>query len=374
MGGIITILILKAVVVTSNYDLYYIVRAVADPSHEVYYLVDESEVQGEDFQLRDFHIRLLNRADVFIHTGTYERRWLARALWEARNPRILEGQAGHVDVSKYVTLYNGSNCFILSKEHIKRVATVLSGILRKLSPDFSEQFYEKRLSDFFVEVDRFFSDLSTIASMVSPDTSLYSPCVRYFAEEFGLRYKLILKKSDVERFSYRSARDAAEIMKRISSKVVVTDHQIERDSEVGFISAGISVIKIPAHLGKRYEDFRAILNGIVIVGEVPTVRRNGPRVGETSNVFQERERGVLPVPPELPRAEIQNYAYVTSRYTSVILRDRPSSVAAQAGRVAGGQRVLVLERQNEWFKITDGRSVGWVRSSVLNLEQNGVTQ
>lgn len=363
------LVILSAVIVTSNYDLYYITTRVVDPSHEVYYLVDETEMKGEDFRLQDFHIRLLNRADVFIHTGTFERRWLVQALWEARNPKVLEGRDGHIDISKYVQIRNGSNCFILSKDHVKRIASVISGLLRKLSPDFSEQFYEKRLSDFFAETDKFFSDLGTVVSIIPPGSSIYSPCLRYFTDEFKIGYKLMVKKTDQEELSYRSARDSAEIMKRINSRVLISHHQMERDAEVGFLSAEIPIVKIPAHLGKKYGNFQALIGGIVVMGEI----RWGPENGRgVPGVVPKEEEGILRIPPEPPRAEIQTYGYITSRFTSVVLRDRPSAVAAQAGRISGGQRVLILEKQNEWFKVTDGRSIGWVRSSVLNVEQNGL--
>lgn len=372
MIWLITNTILSAVIVTSNYDLYYITKAVADPSHEIYYLVDETETKGTDFRPQDFHIRLLNRADVFIHTGTFERKWLSQALWEATNPKILEGQQGHIDISKYIQLHNSSNCFILNKEYVRRIATVLSGLLRKLSPDFSEQFYEKRLSDFFAEVDRFFTDLSTFVSIIPPDSSIYSPCLKYFTDEFGIKYKLMIKKTDTEEFSYRAARDSSEIMKRIKSRLLITPHDIERSAEIGFISAEIPMIKIPTHLGKRFKDFQSIVAGITIIGDIPKAM-NGT-TGRRKPEPPKEEEMITQIPPERPRAEIQVYGYITSRYTSVILRDRPSSTAAQAGRIPGGQRVLILEKQNEWVKVTDGKNIGWLRSSVVNIEQNGMTQ
>ncbi len=364
-------ILMSAVIVTSNYDLYYIAKAVVDPSHEVYYLVDETEIDGETFRPQDFHIRLLNRADVFIHTGTFERKWLAQTLWESRNSKILENGIGHIDISKYIQLYNGSNCFILSKENVKRTATVLSGLLRKLSPDFSEQFYEKRLSDFFKEVDKFFSDMSTISSLITQNPSIYSPCLKYFADEFGIKYKLMIKKSDREEFSYRSARDSAEIMKRINSKLLLTPHNIENNAEIGFMSAEIPMIKIPTHLGRKYKDFQSIIQGIVIIGEIPRADSVKKMIPSTPPYSPEQ---ITQIPPEQPRAEIQTYGYITSRFTSVILRDRPSSRAAQAGKISGGQKVLILEKQNEWIKITDGKNIGWIRSSVITSEQNGITQ
>lgn len=371
MLNLINNILISAVIVTSNYDLYYITKAVADPSHEIYYLVDETEIEGENFRPQDFHIRLLNRADVFIHTGTFEKKWLAQALWESRNSKILENGIGHIDISKYIQFYNGSNCFMLNKEHVKRTATVLSGLLRKLSTDFSDQFYEKRLSDFFKEVDKFFTDMSTITAIIPQNPSIYSPCLKYFTDEFGIKYKLMLKKSDREEFSYRSARDSAEIMKRINSKFLITPHNIENNAEIGFMSAEIPMIKIPIHLGKKYKDFQSIIQGIVIIGEIPKAP-----LDSTKKSFQQppSEERITQIPPEQPRGEIQTYGYVTSRFTSIVLRDRPSSTAAQAGKVSGGQKVLVLEKQNEWVKITDGKNIGWVRSSVINIEKNGITQ
>jgi uncharacterized protein YgiM (DUF1202 family) len=84
---------------------------------------------------------------------------------------------------------------------------------------------------------------------------------------------------------------------------------------------------------------------------------------------KEIEEKISSIPPEKEVTPLEEYAYISSKYTSLILRDRPSSQAAQAGKISGGSRVLVLEKQNEWVKVTDGKNIGWVRSSVLEFEK-----
>jgi len=367
---------LSVVVVTSNYDLYFVAQAVADPSFEIYYIVDETVSDPYEFKPQDFHIRILNRADVFIHTGTFERRWLGEVLWKARNPKIVEGQDGHIDISKYVKFPNGSNCFILRKEQLKKVAVVLSGYFQKLSPSFSREFYEKKLSDFFSSVDEFFNDLSTAVSpYISKKFAIYSPCMKILAEEFGKSPEFIVKKSDSEFFSFSAARDTAEIMKRTKTYLLISSTSIERGAEIGFMSSEIFILKVPAHLGKANPDFKSLIKNIKFVGDMEKFMKiEGEREAEerkngAKRVVPSPEEKIISVPEEKPPAELQKYGYITSKYTSVILRDRPSPFAGQAGRISGGERVLILDRQNEWVKVTDGKSVGWVRISVVSIEE-----
>ncbi len=365
--------LISVVVVTSNYDLYYIASQVADPSVEIYYLADESQEDGINFQIRDFHIRLLNRADIFIHTGTFERRWLQQALWSARNPKILEGREGHIDISKYIDIKNGANCFIFNREYIKRVAAILSGFIRKLSPDFSTEFYEKRLSEFYAEVDEYFFALqTTISSYMLPKFAIYSPCLKYLSDSMNLKYDLLVKKNEDEIFTYGLARDSSEVMKRMNLPLLLAPHNIERSAEIGFMSAEIFILKIPSHLGKKYPNLKSIVNGITFVGDIEKLKGLQEKEKEKEGIIKKEEKKptvITSIPPETPPAPLEEYAVVTSKYTSIILRDRPSEQAGQAGKIAGGSRVLVLEKQNEWVKITDGKNIGWVRISVLTFEK-----
>ena len=373
--GTIAGFLISVVVVTSNYDLYFIAKSVADPSFEIYYIVDETISDPYDFEPQDFHIRVLNRADVFIHTGTFERRWLDEVLWKARNPKIIEGQDGYIDISKYIKFPQGSHCFILRKDYVKKVAVILSGYFQKLSPDFSERFYEKRLSDFFAEVDKFFNEFSTTVSpYLQRKFAIYSPCMQLISDEFGKDHDFVVKKSDDEDFSYSAARDTSEIMKRTKTYLLISPSWIERQAEIGFMSAEIFILKIPTHLGKKYPDFKAIIKNIKFVGDMEkfmklgAIMEEGPEsiTGRKTTGLRDRE---IQIPEEKPPEELKKYGYITSKYTSVILRDRPSSFAAQAGRIEGGERVLILDRRNEWVKVTDGKSIGWVRISVVTLEE-----
>ncbi len=381
MVGVFSIFFLSAVIVTSNYDLYYIARALVDPSHEVYYLVDETETDPWKFQPQDVHIRILNRADVFIHNGTYEKKWLDEMIWKARNPKIVEGKEGHINISKYLSLKDSSNCFMLNKENIRRISVILSGFFRKLSPDFSEEFYEKRLSDFLAQVDNFFVEFSTTVSQyILGPFAIYSPCMIYLTDELKINYDFMVKKHDSERFTYRLARDASEVMKRMKVGLLISSFDIEKDAEVGFMSAETPILKIPAHLGRRFPDFKSIINGIEFVGDIEKFKKfyqeamikgaqDEKRKVQPTFTTGEIKGPELKVPEEKPPLEVQKYGYITSKYTSVVLRDNPSPVAAQAGKINGGERVLILDRQNEWVKVTDGKSIGWLRISVITFEQ-----
>jgi hypothetical protein len=224
------------------------------------------------------------------------------------------------------------------------------------------------------EVDNFFSTLEPIIrSFVVADFAIYSPCLKYLTTNFNLEYKFVVKKSDSEEFTYGLARDAAEVMKRMKIPILFIPHNIEKSSEVGFISAEILLVKIPVHLGKKFPDFQSVIKGVHFIGDMEKLMKGTEGLmrerKEEKAAKEEKEKEITSIPPEKEPVPLEEYAYISSKYTSIILRDRPSPQAAQAGKISGGEKVLVLEKQNEWVKVTDGKNIGWVRISVLEFEK-----
>ena len=356
------------VVVTSNYDLYWIVKQVMDPSIEVYYLVDETVEDPWTFEPQNYHIGLLNRADVFIHTGTFERRWLSEALFKARNPKIIEGKDGHIDLSRWLPPLGDTLCLVLHKEYFKKAGVVISMILRKRKAEFTERWYEHRLTDYFSKIDEFFAKLEEKFSPIRQEKFvLYSPCVGYLVQSLGLSVEIKVKEKEDEYISKQNTLDVSEVMKKMNLLYVLSTYRIEKEAEIGFLSQDRVVIKVPSHLGKNFPTLDAIIEGIVALPDYLSPFRRPPAPQQPPEVTPEAKE--IQIPPEKPPVELPEYAFITKRYVAVILRDRPAERAGQAGRIPGGTRVRVVEKQNEWVKVTDGKSIGWVRISVVVPER-----
>ncbi|MDP6419152.1 MAG: metal ABC transporter substrate-binding protein [Candidatus Krumholzibacteria bacterium] len=109
------------------------------------------------------HSRRLSSADLLVYNGLeLEVGWLPLLLEGARNPGILDGNPGHLNLSEFIEVLEvpeildrshgdvhpgGNPHFTVDPGVYPDLALALSGKLRELDPD-SGDYYSKRLADF----------------------------------------------------------------------------------------------------------------------------------------------------------------------------------------------------------------------------------
>jgi zinc/manganese transport system substrate-binding protein len=146
----------------------------------------------------------LNRAQVVVLMGLeYEHSWLPGLLFEARNPKILKGQTGYIDVSIRVTPKEvptdlsrakgelhpfGNPHFNLDPEDGRLIAQTIAEGLSANFPQHRKKF-ETNLKDFLVQLDAKIREWEVMARPLKGVKFIsYHADFTYFADRFGLDY------------------------------------------------------------------------------------------------------------------------------------------------------------------------------------------
>ena len=146
----------------------------------------------------------LNRAQVVVLMGLeYEHSWLPGLLFEARNPKILKGQSGYIDVSVRVTPKEvptdlsrakgelhpfGNPHFNLDPEDGRLIAQTIAEGLSENFPQHRKKF-ETNLKDFLVQLDAKIREWEVMARPLKGVKFIsYHADFTYFADRFGLDY------------------------------------------------------------------------------------------------------------------------------------------------------------------------------------------
>jgi ABC-type Zn uptake system ZnuABC Zn-binding protein ZnuA len=109
----------------------------------------------------------LNKADLFVHSGLDAEPWRDNLMKGARNPRILQGKPGYVDMSEGITLKDvptgrvdrsmgdvhafGNPHFTLNPQNAQRMAATLVRAMAKADPDNAD-FYKQNAVKFVNEM------------------------------------------------------------------------------------------------------------------------------------------------------------------------------------------------------------------------------
>jgi len=146
----------------------------------------------------------LNRAQAVVVMGLeYEHSWIPALLSEARNPKILKGQTGYIDVSIRVTPKEvptdlsrakgelhpmGNPHFNLDPDDGRLIAQAIAEGLILNFPQYRKKF-ETNLKDFLVQLDAKIREWDAMARPLKGVKVIsYHQDFTYFADRFGLEY------------------------------------------------------------------------------------------------------------------------------------------------------------------------------------------
>lgn len=146
----------------------------------------------------------LNRAQAVVLMGLeYEHSWLPALLSEARNPKILKGQSGYIDVSVRVTPKEvptdlsrvkgelhpaGNPHFNLNPEAGRLIAQTIAEGLALNFPQHQKKF-ESNLKEFLAQLDTKIREWEQMAIPLKGVKFVsYHQDFTYFADRFGLNY------------------------------------------------------------------------------------------------------------------------------------------------------------------------------------------
>ena len=208
----------------------------------------------------------LNRAQAVILMGLeYEHSWLPALLAEARNPKILKGQIGYIDVSVQVTPKEvptdlsrvkgelhpmGNPHFNLDPEAGRLMAQTIAEGLMLNFPQHRKKF-EVNLKEFLAQLDAKIREWEAMAKPLKGVKFVsYHQDFTYFAERYGLDYVGTIEfKPGIE----PTAAHLVELIERMKAegvRVVIREpHFSEKVPNQIAVQVNGQVVKLPIMVG-----------------------------------------------------------------------------------------------------------------------------
>jgi zinc/manganese transport system substrate-binding protein len=218
----------------------------------------------------------LNKADMFVHGGLDSEPWRDNLLKGARNPRVLAGQPGNVDMSEGIELKEvpagkvdrsmgdvhayGNPHFQLDPRCAARMAVTLAKAMAAVDPANGD-FYKANAKKFVIEV----TDLQKqLTEKLKPFGKLkivtFHPGWVYFEDAFGVQVVATIEPKPMITPSPAEMRKVVETMKSQGVKIVVVETYSSYDQAKWVADhAGAKLITLPDHVNgveaaKTYQD------------------------------------------------------------------------------------------------------------------------
>ena len=207
----------------------------------------------------------LNKADLFVHGGLDAEPWRDSLLKGARNPRVMPGKPGNVDMSAGVELRDvpqgkvdraqgdihayGNPHYQLAPASAQRMAVTLANALAAADPPNAD-FYRQNAKKFVVEVGDLHRALKEkVAEAGEVKIVTYHKAWDYFADAFGFKVVGVIEPKVGITPSPADIRRIAEVMKREGVKVVVCEtYNSLSQAEAVAAAAGAKAIVLPDHV------------------------------------------------------------------------------------------------------------------------------
>jgi ABC-type Zn uptake system ZnuABC Zn-binding protein ZnuA len=207
----------------------------------------------------------LNQADLFVHGGLDAEPWRDNLLKGARNPRVMPGKPGNVDMSAGVELLDvptgkidrsmgdvhayGNPHYHLSPANAMRMTATLSRAMSAADAKNADAYKQN--------ATKLVNDLAdthkALREELKPLTGLkvvtFHPAWTYFAESFGLTIAGTIEPKPGITPSPAQVRDLVEKMKTEGVKVVIVETYSDQDLAASVAQrAGATLVRLPDHV------------------------------------------------------------------------------------------------------------------------------
>jgi ABC-type Zn uptake system ZnuABC Zn-binding protein ZnuA len=207
----------------------------------------------------------LNKADLFVHSGLDAEPWRDNLLKGARNPRVMPGKPGDVDMSRGITLLEvpsgrvsraegdihayGNPHYQLSPANAQRMAATLVKAMMDADPP-NANFYKENAKQFVTEMAELHRELKEkLAPLGGLKIVTYHKAWDYFADSFGLKIAGVIEPKVGITPSPRDIRNTVEMMKREGVKIVIVEtYNSLAQAKAVADGAGATVIVLPDHV------------------------------------------------------------------------------------------------------------------------------
>jgi zinc/manganese transport system substrate-binding protein len=229
----------------------------------------------------------LNKADLFLHSGLDAEPWRDNLLKGARNPRVLAGQPGNVDMSVGIELRDvpaggkvdrsqgdmhayGDPHFYIDPRAAQRMAVTVAKALAAVDPPNAE-FYLANARAFITDMAEVYKQLLTdLAPLGRLKVVTFHPAWGYFADAFGLEVVTTIEPKPGISPSPAQMRQVVQTMKEKGVRIVIVEtwNSVDQARRVAD-QAGATCIVLPDHVNgveqvKTYQDlFRHNVGSII---------------------------------------------------------------------------------------------------------------
>lgn len=212
----------------------------------------------------------INKADLFVHSGLDAEPWRDNLLKGGRNPRLMPGQPGNVDMSAGLELKEvpqgkasraegdvhafGNPHFTPHPLNAARMAATLAQAMADADPANGD-FYRKNARDFVVSITDVQKEL---VERLKPYQGLkvvtFHKAWEYFGDAFGLEIVTTIEPKPMITPSPAQMREVIETMKRQGVKIVICETYSSADQARSVAeAAGAQLLVLPDHVNGTAE-------------------------------------------------------------------------------------------------------------------------
>jgi zinc/manganese transport system substrate-binding protein len=207
----------------------------------------------------------LNQADLFVHGGLDSEPWRDNYLKGARNPRVMPGKPGNVDMSNGIELKEvptgrvdrsmgdvhayGNPHFQLNPANAQRMTATLTRALCEVDPGNAD-FYKRNAAEYVNELAAVARD---IREQFKPFSGLkivtFHPAWIYFADAIPIELVGTIEPKPAITPSPAQVRQTIDLMKQQNVKVVIVETYSDADLARRIAeSAGAQLVRLPDHV------------------------------------------------------------------------------------------------------------------------------
>jgi zinc/manganese transport system substrate-binding protein len=207
----------------------------------------------------------LNKADLFVHSGLDTEPWRDNLLKGARNPRVLPGKPGNVDMSQGIELRDvptgrldrsmgdvhayGNPHYTASIANAQRMAVTLVKAMCVVDAKNAD-FYKENAKKFVLDMGELQKKLKAdFAPYAGLKVVTFHKAWDYFAGEFGINIVTTIEPKPLITPSPAEMRRTIDIMRRENVKIVICETYNNFDQAKSIADAvGAQVITLPDHV------------------------------------------------------------------------------------------------------------------------------
>jgi zinc/manganese transport system substrate-binding protein len=254
----------KLNVVTTTTDYADLARQVGGERVEVYSIMKGPE-NVHNVMAKPTEMVRLNAADLFVHSGLDAEPWRDNLMKGARNPRIMPGRPGYVDMSEGVQLKDvptgrvdrsqgdvhayGNPHYTLNPQNAQRMAVTLLKALVANDPAGAD-YYKANAKRFVLEMSEVSKELKqTFAPYAGLKVVTFHRAWDYFADATGFNIVGTIEPQVSITPSPSQVRRTIELMKEQGVRVVICE-TYDDDKLAQYVAdqAGAKMVVLPDHV------------------------------------------------------------------------------------------------------------------------------